>query len=50
MPPRKPAPDRKAPVAEHKKHAEEFLKRHEHKRKPVGFKDANDAVLPDEEE
>lgn len=48
--PRKPAPDRKAPVEEHKKHAEEFLRRAEHKKKPVGFKEANDVVPPDEDQ
>ena len=33
----KPAPKTKAPIEEHKKHADEFLAREEHKVKPKGY-------------
>jgi len=42
MPAKKAAPSVKAPVAEHKEHAKEFLDRPEHKVKPVGFPDEAD--------
>jgi hypothetical protein len=43
-----PAPDRKATVAEHRKHAKEILEHPDFKAKPAGFKEAND-VVPDDE-
>jgi hypothetical protein len=33
-------------VADHKKHAEEFLLRDEHKKKPAGYQDLNDEAKP----
>lgn len=33
----KPAPKTKAPIEEHKRHAETFLAKEEHKQRPAGY-------------
>lgn len=40
------APPLKAPVEEHRKHAEEVLARPEHKTPPAGFQDRFDEAKP----
>lgn len=40
------APVAKAPIEEHRKHAEEVLAREEHKTKPAGFQDRFDEAKP----
>ena len=40
---KKVAPTTSAPIEEHRKHAEEFLLREEHKTKPVGYQPTDEA-------
>lgn len=46
MPPKTEAPDPKAPKAEHKKHADEFLSREEHKKPKSGIYSKSDPAKP----
>jgi hypothetical protein len=46
MPKKLVAPAPNAPKEEHKKHAEEFLKLDEYKKKPAGYQDKNDEAKP----
>jgi hypothetical protein len=39
----KPAPKTKAPIEEHKAHADEFLPKGEYRQKPVGYKPTDEA-------
>jgi len=40
---KKPAPKTKAPIEEHKKHADEFLAKDEHRQPPVGLQPTDEA-------
>ena len=39
----KPAPKTKAPIEEHKKHADEFLAKEEYKQQPEGYRPTDEA-------